>query len=313
VEEDDALATIRRAYLRGVRFFDTAPLYGLGLSERRLGRVLAARPRDEYVLATKVGRLLRADAPPEREQPFSGAPPLNPVFDFSADGILRSLDESLERLGLDRIDVVHIHDPDEHYDEALQAAYPALDRLRSEGVIGAVGAGMNQTELLVRFARDADFDCFLVAGRYTLLDQTALAELLPLCLERGIAVIAGGVLNSGILADVPSAATFDYRPAAPDRLAQAARLRSVCERHGVPLIAAALQFPLAHPAVTSLLLGARSTEELEQDVRLLSTPLPLDLWAELKSEELLPEDAPTPAGIAQPPTWPRGMAEQPDS
>lgn len=286
VSDETALAAIELAWDRGVRFFDTAPLYGLGLSEQRLGRFLAGRPRDDFVLATKVGRLLRADAPPDpRESHWKGVPPLNPVWDFSYDGVLRSVDESLERLGLDRIDVLHIHDPDDHYEEALSGAYPALDRLRSEGVIGAVGAGMNQVELLIRFAREADFDCFLVAGRYTLLDQVALPELLPLCVERGIAVVAGGVFNSGILA---GGTNFDYRPAPPELVERAARLEVVCARFDVPLAAAALQFPLTHPAVASVLLGPRSPAQLGQSLDLLEVPVPVDLWTELRAEGLLP-------------------------
>jgi D-threo-aldose 1-dehydrogenase len=300
VTEEQAQATIARAWELGVRFFDTAPLYGHGLSERRLGATLAGRPRDEFVLATKVGRLLRADAPPDYSQLSGGlerwksVPPVHPVFDFSYEGVLRSVEESVERLGVDRIDVLHIHDPDEHYEEALRGAYPALDRLRSEGTIDAVGAGMNQVAMLVRFAREADFDCFLVAGRYTLLDQSALAELLPLCRERGIAVILGGVFNSGILADPRPDATYDYSRAPPELVERAQQLAAVCERHGVPLKAAALQFPLAHPAVTSLLVGARSVAELEEDLALLRLELPTKLWDELSAEGLLAEEAPMP-------------------
>ena len=279
VSDETAHATLELAWERGIRFFDTAPLYGLGLSERRLGRFLADKPRDEFVLATKVGRLLRADAPPDpRESHWAGTPALNPVFDFSYDGVLRSLEESLERLGLDRVDIVHIHDPDDHHDEALAGAYPALDRLRSEDSVGAVGAGMNQVEMLLRFAREADFDCFLVAGRYTLLDQAALPELLPLCVEREIAVIAGGVLNSGILA---GGTKFDYRPAPPELLERAAQLEAVCARHDVPLAAAALQFPLRQPAVASVLLGPRSPAQLAQSLDLLDVQIPAELWAEL--------------------------------
>jgi D-threo-aldose 1-dehydrogenase len=281
VDDETALSTIELAWNRGIRFFDTAPLYGLGLSEQRLGRFLAGRPRDDFVLATKVGRLLRADAPPDpRESHWKGVPPVNPVWDFSYDGVLRSVDESLGRLGLDRIDVVHIHDPDDHFEEALSGAYPALDRLRREGVIRAVGAGMNQVELLTRFAREAEFDCFLVAGRYTLLDQVALPELLPLCVERGIAVIAGGVYNSGILA---GGTTFDYRPAPPGLIERAARLEAVCARHDVPLAAAALQFPLRHPAVASVLLGPRSPAQLASSLDLLDVPIPDGLWGELQA------------------------------
>jgi D-threo-aldose 1-dehydrogenase len=279
VSDETAHATIELAWERGVRFFDTAPLYGLGLSEQRLGRFLVGRPRDDFVLATKVGRLLRADAPAQpREAIWKDVPALNPVFDFSYDGVLRSVEESLERLGLDRIDVLHIHDPDDHYEEAMTGAYPALDRLRSEGVIGAVGAGMNQVEMLLRFTREADFDCFLVAGRYTLLDQAALPELLPLCAERGIAVIAGGVFNSGLLA---GGTTFNYRPAPSELVERVAQLEAMCARHDVPLAAAALQFPLRNPAVTSILLGPRAPAELAQNLDLLDVPIPAGLWDEL--------------------------------
>jgi D-threo-aldose 1-dehydrogenase len=300
VDEGTALETIRRAFDAGVRFFDTAPLYGHGLAEQRVGRALSERPRDELVLATKVGRLLRSDAPPDDSQLSGGfdrwpaAPPVNPVFDFGYDGVMRSVEESLERLGLDRVDVLHIHDPDEHEQDALDGAYRALARLRSEGVIAAVGAGMNQAEMLVRFARAADFDCFLVAGRYTLLDQSALRELFPLCLERGIAIVLGGVYNSGILADPRPGATFDYSPAPPELVERAQRLDAVCRRHGVPLKAAALQFAAAHPAVTVLLLGARDPHELDESLSLLDAPVPSELWDDLRRERLLPEQAPTP-------------------
>jgi D-threo-aldose 1-dehydrogenase len=300
VSDEAAQATVARAWERGVRFFDTAPLYGHGLSERRVGAALAGRPRDELVLATKVGRLLRAGAPEDDSQLSGGierwpdVPPVNPVFDFTYDGAMRSVAESLERLGVDRVDVLHIHDPDEHYEDALGGAYRALDRLRAERTIGAVGVGMNQSEMLVRFLREADFDCVLLAGRYTLLDQSALAELLPLCLEHGIAVILGGVYNSGILADPRPGATYDYSLAPPELLERVRRIAAVCERHGVPLKAAALQFPLAHPAVTSLLLGARTVTELEENLALLRQELPAGLWTDLRREGLLLAEAPTP-------------------
>jgi D-threo-aldose 1-dehydrogenase len=300
VDEETAVATVRRAYERGVRLFDTAPLYGHGLSEQRLGRGLAAVPRDDVVVETKVGRLLRANAPPDESQLSGGVdrwpavPPVNPVFDYGYDGTMRSFAESLERLGLDRVDTLLVHDPDEHEQEALDGAYRALDRLRAEGAISAVGAGMNQAEMLVRLARAADFDCFLVAGRYTLLDQVALRELFPLCLERGIAVVLGGVYNSGILADPRPGAMFDYAPAPPELVERARRLDALCRRHDLTLKAAALQFAAAHPAVTTLLVGARSPVELDEDLELLRTPLPPALWDDLRRERLIPEDAPTP-------------------
>jgi D-threo-aldose 1-dehydrogenase len=276
VPDDDADVLVRRALELGLRLFDTAPLYGSGLAEERLGRALRERPRDDFVLSTKVGRLLLPGLPPDRV--FAGAPPLGPVFDFGYDATLRSLDESLERLGLERVDVALIHDPDDHYADAMDGAYRALERLRSEGVVGAIGVGMNQSELLCRFARDGDFDCFLLAGRYTLLDRSGADELLPLCLERGIAVLAGGVFNSGVLA---SGSTYNYAPAPPEVLERVAHLRETCARHGVPLEAAALQFPLRHPAVACVLAGCRSAGELEEDVRLFELELPAELWDEL--------------------------------
>ncbi len=283
VSEEEAHAVVEAAYERGLRLFDTAPLYGSGLSEQRLGAVLRTKPRDEFVLSTKVGRLLRANGPAEPTM-FEGTPPLRPVFDFSYDGVLRSLDESLARLGLDRVDIALIHDPDDHYEQALEGAYPALERLRGEGVVGAIGVGMNQTELLVRFARDGDFDCFLLAGRYTLLDTSGLDELLPLAAERGISIVAGGVFNSGVLA---SGETYDYAPAPTEVLERAARLREVCTRWGVPLEAAAIQFPLGHPAVTCVVVGCRSAAEVEEDVRLFQLDIPAGLWQELKAAGLL--------------------------
>ena len=283
VTQDEAHRVVDAAWGAGVRFFDTAPLYGHGLAEQRMGDVLRTKPRDEFVLATKVGRLLRADAPPEPGQAYVGVPPVNPMFDFSYDGVMRSVDESLARLGLDRIDILHIHDPDDHYEQALHGAYRALDTLRSEGTISAVGAGMNQAEMLARFARDANFDCFLLAGRYTLLDRIGAQELLPLCVERGIAVVAGGVFNSGILADPKADAHYNYRPAPPELIRRALELKAVCERHGVDLKAAALQFPLRHPAIPVVLTGPRSVAELEENIRMFEAPIPDDLWQEIEA------------------------------
>jgi D-threo-aldose 1-dehydrogenase len=285
---------VDRAWQAGIRFFDTAPLYGNGLAEQRLGKVLRERIRGDFTLATKVGRLLRADAMPEPGQVFRGAPSMNPVFDFSYDGVMRSFEESLIRLGMERIDVLHIHDPDNHFNQALEGAYRALDSLRDDGLISAVGAGMNQVEMLTRFAREADFDCFLLAGRYTLLDQTGGDELLPLCLERGIAIIAGGVYNSGILADPTPGTHYNYQPASAELLDRAQRIEIVCSRHSVPLKAAAIQFPLGHPAVNSVLIGCRSAAEVEENVRMFETPIPSQLWEELKAEHLLPAEAPVP-------------------
>lgn len=330
VLEDQAVATVEAAWDAGIRFFDTAPVYGYGNAERYLGQVLARKPRDEYVLATKVGRLLLHEGPEERRDAlvyyggsplFKGTPDVEPYYLFTYDGVMRSFEESLTRLGVDRVDILHIHDPDDYVDEALTGAYVALDRLREEGVVGAIGVGTNNVAPLLRFAREADPDCFLVAGRYTLLDQSALGELLPLCQERGIALVIGGVYNSGILcnleprratatardpADIPTwvaGATFNYLPATAEWIARAQRLKEVCDRHDTPLMAAAIQFPLAHPAVATILMGPRSVDEVEENERLFRFDVPSDLWEELYAEGLLPTEAPVP-GAAQTPDIP---------
>jgi D-threo-aldose 1-dehydrogenase len=293
VADAEARAAVDTAWEHGVRFFDTAPLYGHGLSERRIGAALRSRPRADFAIATKVGRLLVPDDDPPADG-YVATPPFRPELDFSHDATLRSLDASLARLGLDRVDVLHVHDPDEHAEEALRGAFPALVRLREEGVVGAIGCGMNQAELLARFVREVDLDCVLVAGRYTLLEQPALAELLPLCAARGVSVIAAGVFNSGLLADPSPGTTYDYAPAPPDVIARAQRLAAICARAGVALKAAALRFPLAHPAVACVLTGARSAAEMRENARLASTPIPLALWDDLRREGLLGEEVPTP-------------------
>jgi D-threo-aldose 1-dehydrogenase len=291
VSDEQARAAVDAAWAAGLRFFDTAPLYGHGQAERRLGAGLRDRPRDAYVLSTKVGRLLRAQASADPGGIFVDPPPQHPVFDFSEEAALTSFRESLERLGLDRVDVLHIHDPDDHHDEAIAGAYRALDLLRAEGRVRAVGAGMNQAAMLARFAREGRFDCFLLAGRFTLLDQSGLDELLPLCRREGIAVIAGGAFNSGILADPRPGAHYNYLPAPPELVERALRLAEVCDRHGVPLAAAAIQFPLRHPAVASVLVGARSAAEVEEDVRLFRWEVPDELWADLRSRGLVRDPA----------------------
>jgi len=294
VGDAEAVATVDAAWSAGLRFFDTAPLYGHGLSERRLGAALRARPRDEVVVATKVGRLLDAHVVKD-DDGFVDTPPVGWRYDFSHDATLRSLDASLERTGLDRIDVLHVHDPDDHAQDALRGAFPALRKLRAEGVVRAIGAGMNQSALLARFVREADLDCVLLAGRYSLLEQPALADLLPLCVERGVSVIAGGVFNSGLLADPSPRAMYDYHPAPPAQVERARRLAAVCARHGVDLKAAALRFPLAHPAVACVLTGARSAAEVAENARLFAAPIPLALWDDLRRERLVGDDVPTPA------------------
>jgi D-threo-aldose 1-dehydrogenase len=256
-----------------MRFFDTAPYYGSGLAERHLGAALRGRPRNEFVVSTKVGRLLRPGS-----SFWAGAPALEAYFDFSYDAALRSLEESLERLGLERVDIALVHDPDDHPDEALLGAFRALSRLREEGVVRAIGFGMNQVELLCRFAREADPDCFLVAGRWTVLDRSAGDELLPLCAERGIDVIAGGVFNSGVLA---GGNTFDYADAPEEILVRVHELREACARHGVPLMAAAIQFPARRPPVSTVLVGCSSAREVDEDADLAGLDLPASLWDEL--------------------------------
>jgi D-threo-aldose 1-dehydrogenase len=283
-----ARATVDEAWRLGVRTFDTAPHYGAGVAEQRLGAALRERPRSEFVLCTKVGRLLVEPGAPAPSM-FAEDSGLERRFDFSADGVRRSLEDSLERLGLDRADVVHVHDPDAHLDEAIASALPALAAMRDEGVIGAVGAGMNYVAPLVRIVREADVDCILLAGRHTLLDHSASAELLPLCVERGVSVIAAGVLNSGILADPREGARFDYEPASAALLEQARRLAAACERHGVDLPVAATAFPLRHPAVACVLVGARSPAEVAADIECVLGAVPDALWADLVSAGLLPE------------------------
>lgn len=282
VSDVDAAATVDAAWVAGVRFFDTAPLYGHGLSEQRLGRALAQRDRDSYTLASKVGRLLR---PPMGKLPatiFVGAPALVPTPAFSRDDVLRSIEESLIRLSVDRLDIVHVHDPDDHEDEALSGAFPALVRLREEGVIRAVGCGMNQAEMLERFVERVDLDCILLAGRYTLMDRRGADTLLPRCFERGVGVIVGGVFNSGLLAGPDVNQTYDYAPAQEALVERARAMRSSCERHGVDLAAAAIQFAFNHPAVSSVVIGARSAAELRADVDAAHVSIPSALWEELR-------------------------------
>ncbi|MEU0407661.1 aldo/keto reductase [Streptomyces griseorubiginosus] len=306
VTDEAALATVAAAWDAGIRTFDTAPHYGLGLSERRLGTALRDRPRDTYTVSTKVGRLLVPDPGGDRGDDlangFAVSATHRRVWDFSADGVSRSLEASLDRLGLDRIDVALLHDPDGHAEQALREAYPALERLRGEGVVGAIGIGMNQSALPTRFLRETDIDVVLLAGRYTLLDQDGLAELLPEAAARGRSVVIGGVFNSGLLTAPRPGATYDYAPAPQPVLDRALRLLEVTERHGVPLRAAALRFPFGHPAVASVLTGARSPEEVRDTVEQLRRPIPDALWDELLAEGLLAEGTPVP--VSTPSTEP---------
>ena len=296
VTDEDAAAAVDAAWDNGIRYFDTAPHYGLGLSERRLGAALRTRPRAGYVLSTKVGRVLDpvpspASASSDLANGF--AVPATHVrrWDFTADGVRRSIDESLQRLGLDHIDIAYIHDPDDHADQAIDEAYPALAKLRDEGVIGAIGVGMNQTAIPARFVRETDVDLVLLAGRYTLLDQSGADDLLPAALERGVRIVLGGVFNSGLLADPRSAATYDYTPAPRALVDRALAIEQVCAEHGVPLRAAALRFGLDHPAVAGALIGIRSPLQARDCAAMAGVEVPETLWSDLRHRGLLGQPA----------------------
>ncbi|MER6471931.1 aldo/keto reductase [Streptomyces collinus] len=293
VDDERAHEAVRAAWQRGIRYFDTAPHYGLGLSERRLGAVLREYDRAAFTVSTKVGRRLEPAAGTGDDLAHGFAVParLRRVWDFGADGVRRSLEASLDRLGLDRVDVVYLHDPDDHAEQAFREAYPALERLRSEGVVGAIGAGMNQAEMLTRFVRDTDVDAVLCAGRHTLIDQSAAHELLPEAAARGVSVVIGGAFNSGLLADPGPAATYDYGRAPGELVERARRLAAVAERHGITLRAAALAFCAAHPAVATVLAGARSAAEVHDCADQFTTRVPPAFWRDLYATGLLPEAA----------------------
>ena len=305
VSEQQAEATLEAAWNHGLRYFDTAPQYGNGTAERRTGGFLRNKPRDAFVLSTKVGRLLREGLPhrsqvdSEGKMYYQGVPQVMQVYDYSYDGFTRSLEESLARLGLDQVDILYIHDPDadnRSVNEVMKGGDRALVELRERGIVRAIGVGMNRADWLSTFARAGDFDLFLLAGRYTLLDQVALRELLPLCEQKGIGVVIGGVYNSGILADPRPGARYDYLPANSALLERALRLKAVCEGHGVPLKAAAIQFALGHPSVVSVLTGVRSRAELEENLAMFRVDIPGELWSDLKRQGLLPPETPTPGG-----------------
>ena len=307
-EIDDATATaaVDAAWDAGIRYFDTAPHYGLGLSERRLGAALRQRPRTEYVLSTKVGRLLEPNpdgAGRQDDQGFAVPATVRRRWDFTGDGVRRSLAESLDRLGLDRVDVVLIHDPEESddLDVAVEQAAPALVRLRAEGAVGAIGVGSKSWEALHRFVRETDIDAVMLAGRYTLLEQPALDALLPDCAERDVSVLNVGVFNSGLLAvDRPhSGLTYEYTAAPTDLVAKAQAIADVCARHGVSLPAAALAFAAAHPCVASVVMGASTADHVRRNVSQFSAdPPPAALWTDLVEAGLLRPDAPLPGGPA---------------
>jgi D-threo-aldose 1-dehydrogenase len=290
--DEESAATVDAAWDAGLRYFDTAPHYGLGLSERRLGAALARRSRDEYAISTKVGRLIVPNpdgAGLLDDEGYVVPATVKRRWDFSRDGILRSVDESLERLGLEHLDIVYLHDPDDHWEAASTTGVAALVELRDQGVIGAIGAGMNQSEMITEFIRRCDVDVMMLAGRYTLLEQGALDELLPAALERGVGIVAAGVYNSGLLSTprVRADAHYDYAEAPRELIERANLLAEVCERHGVTLPEAAVAFPLRHPAVVSVVVGTRTPAQLASSVERYETAVPDALWDELAETGLV--------------------------
>ena len=283
VTDLDCTDTLLTALDYGINFIDTAPHYGKGISERRIGRTLASRDRSTFVISTKVGRLLLPSQTDIDEYFMDADNTVARKFDFSASGVRQSLEASLERLGMDSVDILFIHDPDENADVAILEAYPELDRMRSEGIVKAIGVGMNQCEIPTRIMRETDIDMVLIAGRYSLLDQRALDELLPTALERNVDVIAAGVFNSGILANPVKGATYDYMSASDELLAKAVKIREVLDGYQTSLASAALQFPLRHPAVKSVLVGCRSAAEVATNIEAFNAPIENKTWEDLVS------------------------------
>ncbi|WP_374194936.1 aldo/keto reductase [Streptomyces scabiei] len=300
---EDASAAIETAWDAGIRYFDTAPHYGLGLSELRLGAALRERPRAEYVVSSKVGRLLVPNEAPRGmdSEGFVVRDDLRRQWDFSRDGVLRSIEETLDRTGLDRLDIVYLHDPDDHWQQAADAAMPTLADLRDQGVIGAIGAGMNQSAMLARFLRETPADIVMLAGRYTLLDQTALDDVLPAAHEHGKSVVAVGVFNSGLLSrDRPTQGMkYDYQDAPTTLVDRARAIADVCADHGTTLPAAAIAFPLTHPTIINVTLGMRTAEQVGRNVELHQRHIPEELWDDLRAQGLIRSDVPGRGGSAR--------------
>lgn len=309
ISDDDATNIVNAAYDAGIRYFDTSPYYGYGRSELRMGAALRQKPRNEYIVSTKVGRVLHAMKPGEKPPADfreHGLPGFAPVFDYTYDGIMRSLEDSYMRLGLAHIDIALIHDVDfwtikdraildERFKTVMDSGFKALDELRSAGIISAIGVGINESDTSLRFIQAGNFDCMLLAGRYTLLEQGGLEAFLPECVKRNVSVILGGPYNSGILlGNVKPGATHDYVAAPAHLIEKAQKIEAVCLRHGVELGAAAMQFPLFHPALCSVIPGALGAAEVKQNVARLAAKIPVELWSELKREKLLDAAAPTP-------------------
>jgi D-threo-aldose 1-dehydrogenase len=309
ISDADATMIVEAAYDGGVRYFDTSPYYGYGRSELRMGAALRQKLRNEYILSTKVGRVLHAMKPGEKPPADfreNGLPGFAPIFDYTYDGVMRSLEHSYLRLGLAHIDIALIHDVDfwtikdralldERFKTVMDSGFKALDELRRAGIIGAIGVGINESDTSLRFIQAGNFDCMLLAGRYTLLEQGGLTEFLPECVKRNVSVILGGPYNSGILTGgVKQGATHDYVAAPAHLIEKAQRIEAICQRHGVELGAAAMQFPLFHPAICAVIPGALGAPEVKQNVARLSARIPVELWSELKREKLLDPAAPTP-------------------
>jgi len=297
VTDPDAEATVDAAWQAGIRLFDTAPHYGLGLAERRLGAALRHRPRDEYLLCTKVGRLLVPDLSGActRDGDLFDVPATHRrVWDFSRDGVRRSVEDSLRRLGLDRVDILLLHDPDEHWRQAVDEGYPALAELRDAGVVRAIGAGMSDAGLLADFVRHTDPDLVMVAARYTLLDRRAAEDLLPLCAERGVPAVAVALFHYGLLAtDRPAPGTARPDRSSPEVQERARRVRDICRRHGVPVAAAAMRFPLRHPAVAAVVVGCHTAAQVRHNRALFDRAIPAGLWADLEAGGLVDRPATT--------------------
>ena len=308
IGDDEAEAILEAAWAGGVRYFDTAPLYGLGLSETRLNRLLRGKPRDDYLLSTKAGRLMRVCPPEERSGigKWFEVPIRRELYDYSYDGIMRSLEASFERLGVDRVDILYVHDlcafthgskaaSDARVEEFMASGYAAMIALRDQGVVRAIGGGINEWEVCQTLAERGDFDLFLLAGRYTLLEQEALNSFLPLCQSRGIGIVTGGPYNSGILASGPRPGAFyNYDPAPTAILDKVRRIEAICRAHDVAMVNAAFQFPLLHPSTVSVIPGGQSVEQMASNLRAAEAVIPPALWADLKREGLMREDAPTP-------------------
>ncbi|MEU1268474.1 aldo/keto reductase [Streptomyces sp. NPDC005799] len=298
LDDETAAEALEAAWESGIRYYDTSPHYGIGHSERRIGGLLRDRPREEWTLSTKVGRLLVPQDPTGRmDESFAVPATHRRVWDFTRDGVRRSVEESLERMGVDRIDVLFLHDAEERFEEALREGYPALAELRAQGMVGAIGAGMYHPGKLTRLVEESDVDVVMLSGRYTLLDHSALDDLLPACTERGVSVIAASIFNSGLLATARPAegATFDYAPAEQETVDRAHRMADVCEAHGVTLPEVALAFPLRHPAVAGVVVGMRTADEVRRNVTAFEVEIPARVWDDLRAEGLLDERAPVRA------------------